>query len=56
MGHRVIDFSNIVEAFTTEKIARLKLAPEWSGEHAASSLSVVTGGQWTQSHRYSINR
>ena len=51
LGHHVIDFANILKTLATGKVAKSKLAPEWAREHAASLLSAVTGGQWTQARR-----
>ena len=56
LGHHLIDFASNVKALATGKVAQLKLAPEWAREHAASLLSAIGGGQWTQARRLAVKK
>ena len=53
-GALVVDFANIICRITTGKTGELKDTPEWCKKKAASLLSAVTGGQWTQVRRAAV--
>ena len=53
-GLQVIDFASTISRLVNGKVASLKDTPEWQAVHAASLLSTMGNGQWTQARRHAV--